>query len=182
LDDLRDYNRIRFGMGIQIRPASIDAGLVLTDELNLLRAAYPARRMDLEVTGDTRGVWDGMRLRQVVSNLIENAIKYGDDKAAIRVVLKGDGSQLLCEVVNQGAPIEPSALKKIFDPFQRNIGDGRDTDSRSGLGLGLYIVREIVEGHGGDITARSNESGTVFIVRLPQRSNPQALRQEPHAS
>lgn len=55
LDDLRDYNRTRFGLGINIRPEPVDAAIVLTDELNLLRAAYPARRIDIEIAGDARG-------------------------------------------------------------------------------------------------------------------------------
>jgi signal transduction histidine kinase len=180
LNDLRDYNRVSFGMGIQIRPAPIDAALAVADELNLLRAAYPTRQIELEVSGDTHGVWDGMRLRQVVNNLVENAIKYGDDKTAIQVVVKGYSAHLLCQVKNQGAAIEPSALQCIFDPLRRNLA--RRTETDSGLGLGLYIVREIVAGHGGDIAAQSDQSQTVFTVRLPQRLAPETLRREPHAS
>jgi signal transduction histidine kinase len=184
LDDLRDYNRVRFGMGIQIRPAPIDAALAITDELNLLRAAYPTRQIELEVSGDTHGVWDGMRLRQVVNNLVENAIKYGDDNTAIQVAVKGYGAHLLCQVKNRGAAIEPSELQYIFDPLRRNLARRAETEiaSGNGLGLGLYIVREIVEGHGGDITAQSDQSQTVFTVRLPQRLASETLRREPHPS
>ncbi len=175
LDDLRDYNRTRFGLGINIRPAPIDAAIVLTDELNLLRAAYPARQIDIEVTGDTRGVWDGMRLRQVLNNLLENAIKYGDETASIHVAVRGEGSNLQCTVKNKGLTIEASALKTIFDPLRRNVGRAASQDHGNSLGLGLYIARQIVEGHGGDIAAQSDHTETVFTFRLPQQPPSPAL-------
>jgi signal transduction histidine kinase len=172
LDDLRDFNRSRFGMGIKITPTFVDAGLVIAEELDLLRAAYPARQLALSVTGDTRGMWDGMRLRQVVNNLVENAVKYGSQETAVEVVVSGDGSQLVIEVKNRGFAIEPSELKGIFDPLRRSLARDERADSANSLGLGLYIVRQIVEGHQGECVARSEQSTTVFTVRLPQRFPP----------
>ena len=81
--------------------------------------------------------------------------------------MKGDGSQLLLEVRNQGLAIEPSELKGIFDPLRRSAARGKNTDAGNSLGLGLYIARQIVEKHGGDISADSNQTATVFTVRLP---------------
>ena len=164
LDDLVDFNRSKLGLGINIRPASMDAASVLTDEINLLRAAHPTRRLDLELIGDTHGVWDGMRLRQVLANLVVNAIKYGDGAAPIQIVLGSDDARLHFTVRNHGRAIERSALKRIFEPLQSGT-DAKDTNS---LGLGLYISRQIVEAHGGDIEARSDPTGTVFEVRLPR--------------
>jgi signal transduction histidine kinase len=169
LDDLRDYNRTKFGMGIKIVPTSLDAALEITEELDLLRAAHPTRRIDLKVMGDTHGGWDGLRLRQVVNNLIENAIKYGSEGTTVEVMMMGDGSQLVLEVRNEGVSIEPFELKSIFDPLRRNMSRVGTPDSVNSLGLGLYIARQIVEGHCGDITARSDRGTTVFTVRLPQR-------------
>jgi signal transduction histidine kinase len=171
LDDLRDYNRTKFGLGINIRPTALDAAQTVAEELDLYRGAYPTRKFELEVAGDTHGMWDAMRLRQVVSNLLENAIKYGREEAPVRIRLTGGGSQLVLELTNEGEPIEPSELQSIFDPLRRGMRNERP-DSVNSLGLGLYIARQIVEGHGGDITARSDQSRTVFTVRLPQR--PQA--------
>ena len=170
LDDLRDYNRTKFGMGINIRPTALNAAQTVADELDLYRAGYPTRKFELEVAGDTRGMWDAMRLRQVVSNLIENAIKYGREDAPVRVRLTGGGSQLVLELTNEGEPIEPAELRAIFDPLRRGMRNER-ADSVNSLGLGLYIARQIVEGHGGDISARSDHSQTVFTIRLPQRLN-----------
>jgi hypothetical protein len=175
LDDLHDYNRVKFGIGVEIKPTPLDAALAISDELDLLRAAHPTRRIDLDVTGETRGTWDGMRLRQVLTNLIENAIKYGREEATIEVLMTGDGAQLVLEVRNQGLAIDRSELKIIFDPLRRSLMHSGGADSANSLGLGLYIARQIVEGHGGDITARSDRGTTIFTVRLPQRLPPKKL-------
>jgi signal transduction histidine kinase len=175
LDDLHDYNRAKFGIGVEIKPTPLDAALAISDELDLLRAAHPARQIDLDVTGETRGTWDGMRLRQVLTNLIENAIKYGRKDATIEVLMTGDGAQLVLEVRNQGLGIDRSELKIIFDPLRRSLMHSGGADSANSLGLGLYIARQIVEGHGGDITARSDRGTTIFTVRLPQRLPPKKL-------
>ena len=167
LDDLVDFNRSKLGVGIKIRPTSIDAASVLTDEINLLRAAHPTRRLDLEVTGDTHGVWDAMRLRQVIANLVVNAVKYGDEDAPIQIVLKSDGDALCFVVSNRGRAIEQSALKTIFEPLKQSIA--RETkDSSGSLGLGLFIAREIAQAHGGDIQVRSDATQTAFEVLLPR--------------
>jgi len=167
LDDLVDFNRSKLGLGINIRPTSIDAASVLTDEINLLRAAHPTRQLDLEVTGDTHGVWDGMRLRQVVANLVVNAIKYGDEDTPIQIVVRSDGGQLCFAVRNRGRAIERAAQKTIFEPLQPNLTRGTKDNSGS-LGLGLHISRQIVEAHGGDMEVRSDATQTVFEVLLPR--------------
>jgi signal transduction histidine kinase len=182
LDDLRDYNRAKFGIGIEIKPTPLDAALAISDEVDLMRAAHPTRQIDLDVTGETRGMWDGMRLRQVLTNLIENAIKYGRQDATIEVLLTGDGAQLVLEVRNQGLAIDPSDLKIIFDPLRRSLTHSGGVDSANSLGLGLYIARQIVVGHGGDITARSDRGRTVFTVRLPQRLPPKKLGSQPQST
>jgi signal transduction histidine kinase len=170
LDDLLDFNRTKLGLGINIWPAFVDAASAVTDEINLLRSAHPTRQLDLEVTGDTRGVWDAMRLRQVLANLVVNAIKYGDDDAPIRISLGDDDGQLRLEVHNVGRAIEHSIMNRIFEPLQR--GAAHETKDFSGsLGLGLYIAREIVKAHGGVITARSDPTETVFAVRLPRQQS-----------
>jgi signal transduction histidine kinase len=164
LDDLLEYNRAKLGMGITMRPADVDAAIVLTEELNLLRAAYPGRRIEVELSGNARGVWDGMRLRQVLNNLVVNAINYGDPDTPVRIIVTGDEKRLIMEVVNDGPSIPTDALKSIFEPLRRHVSN----DAVSGLGLGLFIARQIVEAHGGEISAESRNSNTVFSVRLPR--------------
>ena len=149
LDDLVDFNRTKLGLGINIALADVDLAAVFADELEQLRAAHPGYRLELEVVGDTRGLWDGPRLQQLLRNLVSNAIKYGAPDAPVRVVLTGEKAHVRFEVMNSGPTIEGSALDQIFDPLKRGPAKRHDTDD--GLGLGLYIVREIALAHGGEV-------------------------------
>jgi signal transduction histidine kinase len=168
LDDLVDFNRTKLGLGINITLANIDLAKVFADEVEQLRGAHPGHRLELEVIGDTRGFWDGLRLQQLLRNLVSNAIKYGEADVPVRVVLTGEEADVRIEVVNRGLAIEQSALNQIFDPLKR--GSVQHHDTYDSLGLGLYIVREIARAHGGEIDVRSDEGKTVFTVRLPRRN------------
>ncbi|MFM0543210.1 sensor histidine kinase [Paraburkholderia strydomiana] len=174
LDDLCDFNRTELGLGISIVPAEVDLAAVFADETDQLRAAHPDRRIVLEAPASLRGVWDGRRLQQVLCNLVVNALKHGAHDMPVRVVMTGDGTEVRFEVRNAGAAIEPSLLRRIFDPLQR----GPDAGARKGanLGLGLYIAREIAAAHGGTIEVRSDERETVFTVRLPRQALIQRVR------
>ena len=169
LDDLVDFNRVKLGMGIQIAPSDIDLASVFGVELGQLRGAYPNRRLKLEVAGDTRGCWDGLRLARVLANLVVNAIKYGAPDAPIHVLVRGEDADLCFEVRNTGGVIERSTLEQLFEPLKRAPQHDKP-DADKSLGLGLYIAREIVKAHGGDISARSENSETAFTVRLPRRT------------
>jgi signal transduction histidine kinase len=99
-----------------------------------------------------------------------NATKYGDDDAPIGISVRDDDGQLRLEVKNVGRAIEHSVMNRIFEPLQRSAT--HETEDFSGsLGLGLYIARQIVEAHGGVITARSDPTETVFAVRLPRQQS-----------
>jgi signal transduction histidine kinase len=167
LDDLVDFNRTKLGLGINIALADVDLAAVFVDELEQLRAAHGGRRLELDVVGDTRGLWDALRLQQMLRNLVSNAIKYGAPDAPIRVVLTGEEAEVRIEVLNSGPAIRRSALGEIFNPLERGLAQRHDTDN--GLGLGLYIVREVARAHGGEVDVRSDEAETVFAVRLPLR-------------
>ena len=155
------------GLGINITLANVDLAAVFADELEQLRGAYPGRRLELKVAGDTRGRWDGLRLQQLLRNLVSNAITYGAPDAPVRVVLTGEEADVRFEVTNSGPAIERSALDQIFDPLKR--GHAQPDSYNTGLGLGLYIVREIARAHGGEVDVRSDKAETVFAVRLPRR-------------
>jgi len=118
------------------------------------------------------GVWDRDRLEQVFSNLIGNAIHYGAPDHPVTVSCQRDSESVVVDVHNRGVPIPEELLAKLFDPFRRGTRDSR-TATTEGLGLGLYISREIARAHGGDIRVVSTENeGTTFTVRLPQSSSP----------
>jgi signal transduction histidine kinase len=170
LDDLVDFNRTKLGLGINIARANVDLAAAFADELEELRGAHVGRELELKVVGDTRGLWDGPRLRQLLRNLVSNAIKYGKPDALVRVVLTGEEADVRIEVVNSGPAIEGAALDQIFDPLKRGSPQRHDTDD--GLGLGLYIVREVAQAHGGEVDVRSDREETVFVVRLPRHNTP----------
>ena len=168
LNDMLDFNRTRLGLGINIAPTDADLEKLLADELDTLRAAHPDRRIDLEVEGDCRGVWDGRRLQQLLGNLVLNAIKYGAPDAPVRVVVIGEERNVCFEVRNKGPVIDETTLHRIFDPLQRGLHHEDSYNADGNLGLGLYIAREIAKAHGGEIEARSDEAETAFAVRLPR--------------
>ncbi|RZF31265.1 HAMP domain-containing histidine kinase [Paraburkholderia sp. UYCP14C] len=173
LDDLCDFNRTKLGLGINITPDHVDLAEVFADEVDQLRAVHPDRRIDLDIEGDTHGVWDGQRLQQVLGNLVLNAIKYGAPDAPVQVVVTADSAEVRFEVRNSGPAIERPTLERIFDPLSRGEGGVNEKDD-PGLGLGLYIASEIVKAHHGAIEARSDETGTVFAVRLPRHTSEQS--------
>jgi signal transduction histidine kinase len=168
LDDMLDFNRANLGLGIAIAPGSVDLAKQFAEELDLLRAAHPDHRVDLEVVGDSTGVWDGRRLQQLLGNLVLNAFRYGASDRPVRVVLRGMAAEVCFEVKNSGPIIEPCTLDRIFDPLNRGVENEHNYAAESHLGLGLYIAREIAEAHGGTLQARSDVTETVFSVRLPR--------------
>src|SRR5690606_18926275 len=166
LDDLVDFNRTKLGLGVNVAPSDIDLSAVVNDELEQFRGAHPERQIELATSGDCRGRWDGARLQQLVRNLVANAIRYGSPETAIRVELRGGPDELHIEVTNSGSTIGPTTVAEIFDPLKRAAARSDDGDPRAGLGLGLFIVREIATAHGGTVEVRSGDGETTFAVSL----------------
>jgi signal transduction histidine kinase len=169
LDDLVDFNRTKLGVGLNITLKQTDLRKLFTDEVDQHRAAHPGSRLELTLDGDVTGHWDGARLQQVVRNLLSNAIAYGTPGEPIRVAVHGDASRVRIEVANRGPAIDPETAEHLFDPLKR--GPAAQSESgRDGLGLGLYIVREITRAHGGTVLLRSNSEGTDVSVSLPRNA------------
>jgi len=168
LDDMVEFNRIALGVGLPVNRTHCDMGKLFEAEVAQLRAAYPQRRIELEVHGSAVGSWDGLYLQRLLGNLVTNAIKYGAQGTPVRVNLIGQAHDVVIEVHNQGSPIGPSMLESIFDPLRRGLQLDEPGRSDGSLGLGLHISREVAKAHGGDIEARSEQNETVFITRLPR--------------
>ena len=164
LDDLVDFNRSNLGIGIGVVPQDVDLGALCTEEVEQIRAGYPGRRVDLRVSGNCRGRWDGKRVQQLLGNLIINAVTHGTPGAPVRVTVDCRESDVVIEVGNNGPALAKTALEQIFQPLKR----GSAAENTEGLGLGLYIVSQIAKAHGGHVDARSNDAETVFSVRLPR--------------
>jgi sigma-B regulation protein RsbU (phosphoserine phosphatase) len=171
---LLDFARARLGGGITLEPRRCDLHELLQKVSHEFRIAYPDRTVQSDQEGEpTGGTWDPDRLAQVVSNLVENALKYSPPDTLVRLTAKGQKEQVVLEVHNQGKPIPPELMPHIFEPFRRGPQSSRT--AKTSYGLGLYIVQEIVLAHGGTIDVRSDiEEGTTFTVKLP-RVPPAAL-------
>ena len=133
------------------------------------KSPTPIRPSSHVSPGTGRGHWDADRLAQVVSNLVGNALRYGDPAHPVRVEVTDAGAEIILRINNRGAPIRPDVLPRIFEPFQRGADAGGKAPRQEGLGLGLYIVRAIVLAHGGTIGVESSaEAGTTFTIHLPR--------------
>lgn len=169
ISQLLDFTRARLGGGIPIDPKPCDFGEICAEAISEYEMVHPNRAVVLCSDMDTQGVWDRQRLAQVVSNLIGNAIQYGKPESPIDVSVRGEGDRVCLSVHNYGAPIPAEQLPTIFDPFRRGK---RQTPRTEGLGLGLFICREMVRAHSGEIQVHSTEAeGTTFTVRLPRESH-----------
>ncbi len=170
INDLLDYSRARLGHGLPVvfRPAHL--GTICQEAVQEIQAAYPGRVIEHRQEGDGSGIWDPDRIQQVVLNLLTNAVRYGTPDAPVMLRWSGRGDERVLSVHNEGPPIPASLRDHMFEPFKRGDAHG---NSWGGVGLGLFIVREIVRAHRGRVVMRSEERvGTTFEVTLPARASP----------
>jgi PAS domain S-box-containing protein len=167
IDQVLDFAGLNAGTGIPLSPQPIDLSDVCAAVIDELQVLQPERTIEVKYIGCSSGCWDLDRLSQVLSNLIGNALAYGDPSEPVRILVTQDKDDVVVHVHNMGRPIPPEMIPTVFDPFRR--ARPKLTGDR-GLGLGLYITKEIVRGHGGTIGVGSTaEKGTIFRVRLPRR-------------
>jgi PAS domain S-box-containing protein len=169
ISDLLDFARGRLGGGIPISARPMDLGALCREVVEELEAGRPGREVVVKAEGNLQGDWDPDRLSQLLINLGKNALDYSPAETRVHLMLQDEGETLRVEVHNAGAPIPPERLASIFEPFRRFVEEEGHAPSSAGLGLGLYIVEQIVRAHGGAIAVRSTtEEGTTFTVRLPR--------------
>jgi hypothetical protein len=148
-----------------------DIGELCEECLEQTRAAYPDTPFELSRTGDLSARFDPARFRQVLINLLTNAVQHGDRTSPVHFTAESDSAKIRIAVRNQGPVIPPEALQVIFNPLvqvPRSESEPHERPTTS-LGLGLFIAREIVAAHGGSISVSStNIPGTTFTVRLPR--------------
>jgi signal transduction histidine kinase len=168
IEDLLEVSRIVTGkLRLQVRPADLAA--IIDAAVEVSQPAAAAKRIEIEATIDERPAMtsgDPDRLQQVIWNLLSNAVKFTPRGGTVRVHLRRDHGFII-RVEDTGIGIDPGFLPHIFEPFRQ--ADGSASREHGGLGLGLAIVRQIVELHGGTVSARSEgpHRGAVFEVRLP---------------
>ncbi|HSQ62706.1 MAG TPA: HAMP domain-containing sensor histidine kinase [Polyangiaceae bacterium] len=167
ISDLLDFARSRSPEGLPVRPTQVDLGQLMASAVETLRSTQADRAIELRSEGDLTVRCDSDRALQVVTNLIENAFRYGSPERPVTVTVRGREKDVELAVHSWGAPIPADEIDTIFDPFRR--GRGAVASAHGGLGLGLFVVDQIVKAHGGRVEVTSSEAeGTTFTTYWPR--------------
>jgi signal transduction histidine kinase len=167
IEQLLDFTRIRIGGGMPMVHTDVDLADLARHVVSDL-APELASRIEVEVRGNSSGQFDGDRMWQAFSNLLSNAFEHGSASGRVSVVIDGTAPDKLAVKVISAGSIPSDLVPVIFDPFRRH--HARPGDRKQGLGLGLYIVREIIDAHDGSIAVQSEAGQVVFSITLPRRS------------
>jgi signal transduction histidine kinase len=165
---LVDFARVRASGGLAIEPKRSDAAAVFRLAVDQSAATQRDREVRFEHHGDTCGFWDGERLAQVAANLVGNAFRHGAPERAVEVQVMGTDAERVSIAVRNGGTIPGELLPRVFEPFQSADVRAR----RTALGLGLFITREIVASHRGNLMVDSAGDATTFTVTLPRGTAP----------
>ncbi len=165
IDQLLDFTRIRAVGGLELNRTRTDLAIICERVKEEIEAGSPQCTIAIRASGNTGGWWDPDRLLQVFSNLVGNAVTHGTSECQVSLETDGtDPNSVVAYVRNAGA-IDPEVLPVIFDPFR----GGKKRHNTKGLGLGLFITRQIVLAHGGEIAVTTGDAqGTLFCVKLPR--------------
>lgn len=168
---LLDFTRVRGAGTLPIQRTRLDLATVMRQAIDEIPESAAGEGVRLEPVGDTQGWWDGDRLTQAGSNLVSNALRHGDPGEVVVRIEGDDPGHVTLSVRNRGT-IPDSLLPVIWEPFQQGVLRER----RSGLGLGLFITREIATAHAGSVQIESQPAtgSTTFFMRLPRGNPPTA--------
>jgi PAS domain S-box-containing protein len=169
IEDLLDISRINLGK-LELRREIVDAGLILDSAAHAVKTLVEGRNHTLEVTTESGNLWvdaDPTRLEQIVVNLLNNAAKYSENGGHIQLSGGQESGDIVIRVKDSGIGIPPEKLPEMFQLFTQ--GDHSSSRSEGGLGVGLTMVKKLVEMHGGNIAAHSEGmgKGSEFVVRMP---------------
>ncbi|MEN1939705.1 sensor histidine kinase [Luteimonas sp. MJ246] len=167
LDRLLAYNRSQMGLGFEVQRQEVDLVQACQEEIQLLQASMPGVVIDFDAPPALRGMFDAGSIREILTNLVINARKYGTDGGGILVALRDHGADAELRVNNAGEPIPQATLDVMFEPLRRG-GLSHGESERASLGLGLFIVSQIVKAHAGTIRAAAADGQTCFTVQLPK--------------
>ena len=166
IDNVLDFARGRLGGGITLdRNARKPLEPVLHQVIDELRLSSPGRQIEAEYSIDRPIDCDRIRIGQLVSNLVGNALSHGSANEPVRVLAETTDGMFKLTVANGGEPIPEAAMDKLFEPFFR----GEVRASRQGLGLGLHIASQIAKAHDGVLTVTSKSEETIFTFTMPLR-------------
>jgi two-component system OmpR family sensor kinase len=156
----------RLGEGRQPEHEPVDLARLADDAANDARAAHPGHPVSLETSGEPVVLGDEHQLRQVIANLVGNALRHTPEGTAVHIAVRDDDAGAVLEVADDGPGMSPEVAARVFEPFYR--ADPSRTRGTGGAGLGLAIVAAVVEAHGGRVDLRTAPGeGATFTVRLP---------------
>jgi signal transduction histidine kinase len=168
LDALSDFTTVRLGEHLQIDRARDDMGVLCRQALDAFARVDPERRIRLTSDGDLGGDWDQARIREAIGALIGNAARFASRGSPVTIAVDGHAAdEITVTVHGDGTPIDVETLQTIFDPIARVESENA---TYAGLGLGLFMVRKVVDAHGGRVSVEAApDLGTTFTVVLPRR-------------
>jgi signal transduction histidine kinase len=164
IDDMLDVSRMKSGK-LSIRPCQVQLMSLLDRIVSdlALQAASTGSTLTLVPHDEVCGCWDEFRIEQVIVNLLTNAFRYGGGQP-VEVSVQLEGDMVRIDVRDQGKGIAPGDLERIFEPYERGARNGEP----KGLGLGLYISRQLAMSHGGELQVVSKPGeGSTFSLLLP---------------
>jgi signal transduction histidine kinase len=168
LDALSDFTKVRLGAHLDIDRMPDDIGVLCRQALDAFARVDPERKIRLASDGDLSGDWDKARIREAIGGLIGNAARFASRGSPVTIAVDGHAADHVEVTVHgDGTPIDVETLRTIFDPVARVESENA---TYAGLGLGLFIVRKVVDAHGGQVSVEAAEGrGTTFKVVLPRR-------------
>ncbi len=167
--DILDFTQTAMGVTLPINLAAADLGVIVRDIVAEVSALHPDSQIELTCEADLQGRWDEARIGQMLANLLANAVQHGTPRAPVRVVVRGDKDRVCVDVTNAGAPIPAEMRQNLFSPMRQSpTAEADRLAGSSGLGLGLYITKEIALAHGGSVEVVSEDERTIFSVSLPR--------------
>jgi signal transduction histidine kinase len=167
VQDLLDATRIQAGYSLKLEIIPMNLKSLVEDTLNDLTTIHGSR-FDFRFSGNTQGFWCGKALRRVIENLCSNAIKYGEQHAPITVRVEGHEDSVCFAIHNKGTPLSAADKTRLFEQFTRT--PAAEQSDRPGWGIGLTIVKGIVEAHRGTVEVLDVNQGTEFRIILPRDS------------
>lgn len=167
IKNLLELTNLRLGSGMTIERSSVDFSNQAETIVQEFEFSYPDAEFILETPGPVQGEWDVIRINQLITNLLGNALRHGKPGGPITIRVSGDVDNVTLSIHNQGKPIPKDIQEKVFEGMFSN---NKQDSSKESYGLGLYIVKEVVNRHNGEISLVSTkEEGTTFTVVLPRK-------------
>ncbi len=169
LDALSEFTKVRLGDHLEIDRVRDDMGVLCRQALDAYARIDPERKVRLTSDGDLSGDWDTTRIREAVGGLLGNAARFASRGSVVTIAVDGHAAGAVKVTVHgDGTPIDVETLQTIFDPVARGESENA---TYAGLGLGLFIVRKVVDAHGGHVSVdASTGNGTTFTMTLPRQA------------